>query len=946
VTQRVLQIVSEITGYPTDMLDLDLDLEADLGIDTVKQAETFAAIRGQYDIPRDENLKLRDYPSIAHAIQFVRERRPELGTATSGAGQAGAAAGDTKEAGEDDEEGARPDIPRGDMAAAQALPRRVPRPLLRPALELCKPTGVSLGENTRVLLMPDEGGVGKALAGRLEKRGVTVLTPQPGCDRPALQAQLEQWLQQGPIQGVYWLPALDIEAEVAEMDLAQWRAALERRVKLLYLTMRTLFPLFDSAAAFLLVATRLGGVHGYGDGGAIAPMGGAVTGFAKAFARERPAALVKALDFANSRKTASLADVLIEEALSDPGCVEIGIAGERRWGIAATQQQLADDGEGLSLDSDSVFLVTGAAGSIVSAITADLAANSGGTFYLMDLVPEPDPADADLRRVNADRDALKRDIFERLKAQGERATPAAVEKQLAVLERSAAALAAIEAVQRAGGSCRYLQTDLTDSDAVAAAVSVVAAEQERIDVLLHAAGLEISHVLPDKPEREFDLVFDVKCDGWFNLLRAIGDMPLAAAVVFSSIAGRFGNMGQTDYSAANDLLCKMSGALPDTRGIAIDWTAWADIGMASRGSIPEMMARAGIDMLAPQAGIPVVRRELSNGSGSVEVVIAERLGLLCEERDSTGGLDTARLAERIQGPMIGAVTGMSLHAGLQVETRLAPDEQPFLYDHQIDGTPVMPGVMALEAFGELATLAYPGRRVRALENVQFLAPLKFYRGEPQTLHLSARFDVDGEDLLAYCQCATRRKLHGRDQEQVTTHFTATVRLASEAVEAATAVVPDRAAAAVLGSEDLYRVYFHGPAYQVLDTAWRDGDRVVGTMADGLPPNHHPADRPLLLAPRLIELCFQTAGSWEIGASGQMGLPRSIGRVRIYDGAESIEAPAQAIVQQLDAANRFDVTVVDASGRVLVQLDGYESIGYPGAIEASQLAPFKTAMQGE
>jgi len=78
----------------------------------------------------------------------------------------------------------------------------------------------------------------------------------------------------------------------------------------------------------------------------------------------------------------------------------------------------------------------------------------------------------------------------------------------------------------------------------------------KIDVLIHAAGVEISHFLRDKPRREFDLVFDVKCDGWHSLLSAIGDMPLQAAMVFSSVAGRFGNGGQTDYSSANDLLCK------------------------------------------------------------------------------------------------------------------------------------------------------------------------------------------------------------------------------------------------------------------------------------------------------------------------------------------------------------------------------------------------------
>ena len=78
VAERVLALVSDKTGYPRDMLALDLDLEADLGIDTVKQAEVFASIRAAYDIPRDDSVKLRDYPTLAHVIEFVRDRRPDL----------------------------------------------------------------------------------------------------------------------------------------------------------------------------------------------------------------------------------------------------------------------------------------------------------------------------------------------------------------------------------------------------------------------------------------------------------------------------------------------------------------------------------------------------------------------------------------------------------------------------------------------------------------------------------------------------------------------------------------------------------------------------------------------------------------------------------------------------------------------------------------------------
>ncbi|KPV46543.1 hypothetical protein SE17_43220, partial [Kouleothrix aurantiaca] len=83
VTETVLAIVAEKTGYPTEMLELELDLEADLGVDTVKQAETFAAVRAAFDIPRIEDLKLRDYPTLARVIQFVRDQKPELAQPTT-----------------------------------------------------------------------------------------------------------------------------------------------------------------------------------------------------------------------------------------------------------------------------------------------------------------------------------------------------------------------------------------------------------------------------------------------------------------------------------------------------------------------------------------------------------------------------------------------------------------------------------------------------------------------------------------------------------------------------------------------------------------------------------------------------------------------------------------------------------------------------------------------
>src|SRR4029450_8000677 len=73
-TERILAIVAEETGYPSDLLDLDLDLEADLGIDTVKQAGACASTREAYASTCADPLKLRASPPLTPVVAFVRER--------------------------------------------------------------------------------------------------------------------------------------------------------------------------------------------------------------------------------------------------------------------------------------------------------------------------------------------------------------------------------------------------------------------------------------------------------------------------------------------------------------------------------------------------------------------------------------------------------------------------------------------------------------------------------------------------------------------------------------------------------------------------------------------------------------------------------------------------------------------------------------------------------
>ncbi|MBW2526855.1 MAG: SDR family NAD(P)-dependent oxidoreductase [Deltaproteobacteria bacterium] len=946
VEAEVLAIIADKTGYPVDMLELDLDLEADLGIDTVKQAEMFAAIREAYGGARDESFQLRDFPTIGHVVRFAVRHRAEAGTSV--------AAGDEPAAPDAPTLDAAPTSPAiaGDLQAAAALARRVPTPVLRPPLELCKATGVRLSTGSRVVVMCDAEGAGDELCTLLEARGVEVHRLEASLDAAVLSAAIDRWQSDEPLHGIYWLAGLDEAGDISNLSLDDWRRALEHRAKGLYTALRAALPsMSDRAGSFLVAATALGGFHGYDDAGATRPLGGAVAGLCKAFSREQPGALVKVVDFDPKEAVTAMAERLVAETIADPGVVEVGYGraghggASERWTVGLAEQGYHEANAPLELLQDTVFVVTGAAGSIVAAIVADLAKASGGTFYLLDLCAEPDRSNPDLKRLDGDRAELKRELFERLQQTGERVTPALVEREIAKLERDHAALGAIEAIRSAGGTAHYRAVDLLDAQAVEAVIAEVRARHPRVDVLLHGAGLEISHPLAHKEPEEFARVFDVKADGWFNLMKALADVPLGAVVAFSSIAGRFGNAGQTDYSAANDLLCKLCSSLrctrPETRALAIDWTAWRDIGMASRGSIPLVMERAGIDMLAPEAGIVIIRRELRSADAPSELVVAGGLGVLLDELDETGGLDARQVAA--SGTALDLqVLGMGQHEGLAAQCELDP-KAPFLADHRIDGVPVLPGVMGIEAFAELCEALVPERAIVAIEQVEFAAPFKLYRDEPRTCELRAAFELDGADVVARCELVGKRVLHGQSEPQTTVHFRGRVRLGTppDGEGREPLDVPTNGSGAVVGSADVYPdVYFHGPSYQVLHRAWGAAERAVGEMAGELPTDVG-VDRRTRTAPRWLELCFQTAGLLDLGTRQRLALPQGLEAVRLWRAPAADDEGMRALVVRR-ADGLFDATVVDGRGLPVLELEGYRSVELPAAVDPARLSQVKEA----
>ena len=71
VAAAMIEVVVEHTGYPAEFIEMDQDLEGELGIDTVKQAEIMAALRDRFSLPVDEDFVLSDHPTLNHMLAYL-----------------------------------------------------------------------------------------------------------------------------------------------------------------------------------------------------------------------------------------------------------------------------------------------------------------------------------------------------------------------------------------------------------------------------------------------------------------------------------------------------------------------------------------------------------------------------------------------------------------------------------------------------------------------------------------------------------------------------------------------------------------------------------------------------------------------------------------------------------------------------------------------------------
>ena len=572
ITAAVIDVVTARTGYPRDMLGTDLDLEADLSIDSIKRTEIIAALAERLRLPRAEAGE-----SIVEQLGRIKTIGEIADWLTSYAGVSGVAE-DVKEAEE-----------TGPLVAEETVSRAgPPGRYLVETVEVDAEGGETEPEG-RVIIVDDGRGIALELADLLEQRGAETST----VDIPT-QAQLAD-------SGVLvHLGALRPGAgPVLPEGFAHFRDALAGSI------------------STLLVATATGGTFGHerrDAPGTASDLG--LRGMIRTIAAEYPAVAARAVDVEPKESPRTIATQLLAELTRRSGPSVVGYRDGRRTGLRVRRTEpLTQRADGLDLDHEGVVLLTGGARGITAAAALALARTTGCHIELVGRTPVPGRPDPELTSA-ADAAALRRLLIDRGLG-----SPREIEATAGRILRERKMRATLDGLRAAASSVRYHAIDVRDRAAVGAVLDDIYARHGRLDGVIHGAGVVEDRLLPDKTPESFARVYSTKVDG----ARALTDQlrrDVRFLVLFGSVSGVFGNPGQVDYAAGNDALDTLahlwSARLPG-QVVCIDWGPWAGGGMIG----PELereYSRRGVTLIDPDAGVACLLAELAAGSGPAQVV--------------------------------------------------------------------------------------------------------------------------------------------------------------------------------------------------------------------------------------------------------------------------------------------------------------------------------------
>ncbi|PTO62077.1 type I polyketide synthase [Vibrio splendidus] len=820
VQSTMMEVVADKTGYPAEMLDLAMDMEADLGIDSIKRVEILGTVQDQ--LPTLPELNPEDLAECRTLGEIVTYMQSKLSAAAPVATPK-----------------AESVTPIAETATAELPPHNEVALKKLPAADKL----VDCFSKDACVVITDDGHNAGVLAEKLTANGIQVAVVRSALSAASpLNSEIASYTLNSVDDAGVTAVINDIEADLKTSNkviagfihlqaIVDAKQSNEQAVNLnadsrASLTTAFLFAKHlngqlnaVSGRSVFFTLSRIDGGFGYLDTKQLANAElnqAALSGLTKTLSHEWSNVFCRALDADASFDARHLAEAITGELFDiDTNTVEIGLShaenGEsgRATLIAATPGAAQTKNKGAQLTKSDKVLVTGGAKGVTFECVLTLAKQCKSHFILAGRSKHITSDELPQWAQGKQEKELKPAAIAHLQATGDKPTPKKVDTLLKPVLSSLEINAALAAFNEIGASAEYLSLDVSNHESVAKTL----ANFEGITGLIHGAGVLADKHIQDKTLDELNMVYGTKVGGLEAVLGGLDSSKLKLIAMFSSAAGFYGNTGQSDYSMSNEILNKaalqLSARNPQAKVMSFNWGPW-DGGMVN-AALKRMFTERGVYVIPLQAGAELFSSQLLNETG-IQLLVGT----------SMQGSDNKEAAVKKLNAESVHLAKSPLNTSITVTRHLDPKVLPFIQDHCIAGNPVLPTVCAIQWMREIAEQLL-GVNV-SVHNYKLLKGVIFDTDEVQELKLVLSSDAKSKDQLkAVISC------QGRPQYQAQLQV-ASVQVPEDVQQASAKRFETNTSAPVTTAQALYSdgTLFHGPRLQGITSVERFDD--LGLLA--------------------------------------------------------------------------------------------------------------------
>ncbi len=859
VQQILLEVVSEKTGYPAEMLNPEMGLDADLGIDSIKRVEILSALQERLpNAPAVKSELLGTLNTLGHIVDFLAN------------GHAAPATGEPAKT-----------VSNGAGPISRQTLRSVPVPFDHDR------SALTLPPETKVVLVAGADKLADQVANAIRARGILLhrVDWNSPIDCPS------------NVAGVVLLAPEDPKLEVLRSAFRRIRAAAQ-----------SLQTAGERSGALLAAISRMGGSLGLRDfDGNLVPFDGGLSGLVKTAAHEWPNVSCKAIDI--DVRLPRIADQIADELLlKGPG--EVGIGGSGRQTFELTDSLSASIDPDLLGPKDVVVISGGARGVTAEAALA-LARQYRPTLILLGRSPLPDDEPEWLRGLTDERE-IKRLIAIQANGSG---SPREINRRYREFAAQREIRANLERIAAAGSRVSYRSVDVRDRVAVQTLFKQIQTEFGPITGLIHGAGVIEDRLIVDKTDEQFDRVVGTKVEGLLNLLAAVGEQSLKVLALFSSSTARFGRTGQADYAVANEVLNKIArreaSRRPNCRVVSINWGPWSG-GMVTP-ELQKLFESEGVGLIPLQEGAHFLLSELSDARRDVEVVAVVWSGKTANEATVDSSTEVTPVSETLAKVW---------------ERHVDVASHPVLASHIIGEQAVVPLALHVEWLVHTALHGNPGFLFHGLDNLRVLNGIKI--GPEQSVTIAAMAGKARKHDGTFVVPVELRGMGKAGRPIV--YSQAEVVLVSSLPADRPRLTWSNGGSANLTAADAYsRILFHGAALHGLTSIDDLGtDGISATSITARPPvswMEKPLRNNWLAEPLALDSALQAMIVLGVHRLGVPNLPMSAARYRQF--RRTFSAGPVRIAARITSVTgpviRADIEWTDGDGVLIARLEGGEFV---------------------